>query len=159
MVNKIFYITGESEQIFQVGLRPAVLGLAKRFDVKTDPINIEDEKRVRVLASGSSSNIIAFRNYIESHDIRVRKEGPIYSVTDIERYTGPKIDWNFVHLSSISEQMSKGFEAANNALGTTNSELYSIHDKLDKMDDKFGVIGNTLKHIDDKLPDASSPEL
>lgn len=152
MVDKIFYIEGDSEQIFQVGLRPAVLGLAKRFSVKTDPINLEDEKKVRVLASGSTSSIMAFRDYIAEHDIRIRKEGPVYSVSGIEQYTGPKIDWNFVQLSSISEQMSKGFDVANIALGGANEKLSSIQDKLDVMDEKFGSIGNTLKDINKKLP-------
>jgi hypothetical protein len=107
------------------------------------------------LASGSSASVIAFRNYIEDHDIRIRKEGSKYTVTKIENYRGPKIDWNFVHLSSISEQMSKGFEGANMALGTTNEKLSSIENKFNIMDEKFGIIGSKLENIDRKIREPS----
>lgn len=158
MVNKIFYIKGDKESIFEVGLRPGILGKAKRFQVKTDPFNIEEEERVRVIASGSSSSIIAFHKYVKEHDVRIKPKGVMYEVTDLEPYKGPEIDWNYLGLSSISEQMDKGFNGATSELGkidrnisTVNDELSSIKNKLGELDDKFGSIGSTLNQINTKI--------
>jgi len=158
MVNKIFYIKGDKESIFEVGLRPGILGKAKRFQVKTDPFNIEEEETVRVVVSGSSSSITAFHKYIKEHDVRVRPRGPMYHVGDLEIYKGPKIDWNYLGLSSISEQMDKGFNGATSELGkidsnisTVNDELSSIKNKLGELDNKFGSIGSTLNQINTKI--------
>ena len=158
MVDKIFYIKGDNESIFNVGLRPGILGKAKRFHVKTDPVNIEEEKKVRVVSSGTLQDVTAFHKYVKENDVRIKPIGALYEVTDLEVYKGPKIDWNYVGLSSISEQMDKGFHEAITGLqkidrniSTVTSELSSIKDKFEIMDQKFGSIGGTLKNIDNKI--------
>ncbi len=158
MVNKIFNIKGDKGSIFEVGLRPGILGKAKRFQVKTDPLNIEEEEIVRVIVSGSSSSITAFHKYIKDHDVRIKPRGAMYEVTDLIPYKGPKIDWNYLGLSSISEQIDKGFNGATSELGkidsnisTVNNELSSIKTKLGELDNKFGSIGTTLSEINTKI--------
>ena len=79
MVNKIFYVTGESEHIFQVGLRPAILGLAKRFDVKTDPINIEDEEESQ---SSRQWYIYEYNSHLE-----IISQITIFALENRARYT------------------------------------------------------------------------
>jgi hypothetical protein len=157
MVDRIFYISGDDERIFNVGLLPGVLGKAKRFHVKTDPVNLEEEKRVRVLVSGTFEGVTAFHMFVKENDVRIKPIGTMYHVTDLEVYKGPKIDWNYIGLSSISEQMEKGFHEAitglqkiDQKISTVNNELSYIKDKFEIMDQKFRSIGETLKSIDNK---------
>ena len=68
MVDRIFYIKGDNESIFNVGICPGILGKAKRFHVRTDPVNIEEEKKVRVVASGTLQDVTAFHKYMKEND-------------------------------------------------------------------------------------------
>jgi acylphosphatase len=156
MVDRIFYIKGDNGSIFNEGLRHGILAKAKRFHVKTDSVNIEEEKRVEVVVSGTYEDITAFHKYVKENDIRI-KPGTMYEVTDLEAYKGQKIDWNYIGLSYISEQMDKCFHEAITGLqkidqniSTVKSELSSIRDKFEIMDQKFGSIAATLKNIDNK---------
>jgi hypothetical protein len=68
-------------------------------------VNIEEEEIVRIVASGSFEGVTAFHKYVKENDVRINSKGTTYETTDLEVYKGPKIDWNYVGLSSISEQM------------------------------------------------------
>ena len=72
-----------------------------------------------------------------------------YVVTELQEYDGPEMHWNRYQILFMSSQMSKGFHEA-------NKRLTSIDTKLDTMDKKFGVIGDTLLRIDKKLIETSS---
>jgi acylphosphatase len=156
MVDRIFYIKEDSGSIFDTGIRDGLLAKAKRFHVKIDPANIEEEQKVQVLASGNSEDVMAFHEYLKENTRRL-KPGVMYEVSDLEVYKGQKIDWNYIGLSYISEQMDKGFHEAITGLqkidqniSTVKSELSSIRDKFEIMDQYFGSIGVTLKNIDNK---------
>jgi hypothetical protein len=157
MVDRIFYITGDNET-FSAGLLPGILGRAKLFHVKTDTLNIEQEKRIRVVASGTSEGVVAFHKYVRENDARIKPIGAMYHVSDLEAYNGPKIDWNYIGLSSISEQVEKGLDFVITGLQkidrdilTLNSEISSIKDRFEIMDQKFESIGPTVKNIDNKI--------
>jgi len=147
IVNKIFYIKGDD--IFDVGFRPGVVERSQRFHVKTNPINEEDQNRVQVVVSGTVQSVAAFHEYVRNNDVRIKPTGVMYQVTDLEPYDG-EIDWTYENLSSVSYELGKGFRVANTRLAEINQ---TINQKFDVMDTKFGVIGETLKRIEDKLPD------
>ena len=86
MVDKIFYIKGDKESIFNVGLRPCILGKAKCFHVKTDRVNIEEQEIVRIVASGSFEDVTAFHKYVKENDVRINPNGTMYETTDLEVY-------------------------------------------------------------------------
>lgn len=117
----------ESDEIFNVGFRPALMGKAAEYGLKFAASNIQDEKdeKVQVLVSGSSNIINSFYQFVTNNDVRVKKRGasPTYRMTELEEYDGPNIDWNGYQLSFMSEQMYKGFHEA-------NIRLTSIEDKL-----------------------------
>jgi len=48
MVDRIFYIMEDSGSIFDTGLRDRLLAKAKRFHIKIDTANIEEEQKVQV---------------------------------------------------------------------------------------------------------------
>jgi hypothetical protein len=120
-------------------------------------VNREKEEIFRIVASDSFEGITAFHKYVKENDVGISPKGAMYETTDLEVYEGPKIDWNYVGLSSISEQMDKGFQEAITGLkideniSTVNSELSSTKDKFETTDQKFGSIGGTLMNIDNKI--------
>ena len=146
----------DSGSIFDTGLRDRLLAKAKRFHIKIDTANIEEEQKVQVLMSGNSGDVIAFHEYLKENATRL-KPGVTYEVTELEVYNGQKIDWNYIGLSYISEQMNEGFHETNTALkiinqniSTVKTELSSIMDKFEIMDQYIGSIVTTLKNIDNK---------
>jgi hypothetical protein len=152
MVDRIFYIKGHSETIFDTGLRDGLLAKAKRFHVKIDTANIEEEQKVQVLVSGNSEDVTGVHEYLKENAGRLNP-GVMYEVTDLEVYKGQKIDWNYVGLSYISERMDEtitGLQKIDQNISMVKSELSSIRDKFDTMDQYFGSIGATLKNIDNK---------
>jgi hypothetical protein len=156
MVDRIFYIKEDSGSIFDTGLRGSLLAKAKRFHVKIDTANIEEEQKVQVLASGNSEDVMGFYEYLKENTRRL-KPGVMYVVTDLEVYKGQKIDWNYIGLSYISERMDKGFhetitglQKIDQNISTVKSELSAIRDKFEIMDQYFGSMGATLKNIDNK---------
>jgi hypothetical protein len=95
---------------------------------------------------------------VKENDVRIKPKGAMYEETDLEAYKGPKIDWTYDGLSSISEQMDKGFhegitglQKIDQIISTANGELSSIKDKFETMDQKFGSKGGTLRNIDNKI--------
>lgn len=156
MVDRIFYIKEDSGSIFDTGLRGGLLAKAKRFHVKIDTANLEEEQKVQVLASGNSEDVMAFHEYLKENT-RHLKPGVMYEVTDLEVYKGQKIDWNYIRLSYISEQMDKGLhetitglQKIDQNISTVKRELSTIRDKFEIMDQYVGSIGATLKDIDNK---------
>src|SRR5215469_9017769 len=153
MVDRIFYIMEDSGSIFDTGLRDRLLAKAKRFHIKIDTANIEEEQKVQVLTSGNSEDVMAFHEYLKENTT----PGVTYEVTELEIYNGPKIDWNYIGLSYISEQMNEGFHETITGLkkidqniSTVKTELSSIRDKFEIMDQYIVSIVATLKNIDDK---------
>jgi acylphosphatase len=146
MVERIFFIEGDG--VTDVGMRIALIELGGNFGVNIHAANMT-EYRVRVIASGEIRSIAELRDYIINNDIRIKKDVTKYVVTESQEYDGPEIDWNRYQMLFMSSQMSKGFRE-------TTNKLSSIDIKLDTMDKKFGVIGDTLQRIDGKLPETSS---
>jgi acylphosphatase len=127
MADKIFFIEGKPNEIFNVGFRPALMGKAAEMGLKSAATNIQDENenKVQVLVSGSANIINSYYQFINNNDIRVKRpeSKPTYHITQLEEYSGPNIDWSGYQLSMMSEQIYKGFHEA-------NIRLTSIEDKL-----------------------------
>jgi len=156
MVDRIFYIMEDSGSIFDTGLRDRLLAKAKRFHIKIDTANIEEEQKVQVLMSGNFGDVMAFHEYLKENTTRL-KPGVTYEVTELEVYNGQKIDWNYIGLSYISEQMNEGFhdtitglKKIDQNISTVKTDLSSIMDKFEIMDQYIGSIVTTLKNIDNK---------
>jgi len=141
MVERIFFIEGDG--VTDVGMRIALIELGGNFGVNVHAANMSEFK-VRVITSGEIRSITEFRDYIINNDVRIKKDVIKYVVTESQEYDGPEIDWNRYQMLFMSSQMSKGFREATN-------KLSSIDVKLDTMDKKFGIIGDTLKRMDKKL--------
>jgi acylphosphatase len=153
MVDRIFYIKEDTGSIFDTALRDGLLAKAKRFHVKIDTANIEEEQKVEVLASGNSEDVMAFHEYLKGNSRRL-KPGVMYEVTDLEVYKGQKIDWNYIGLSYISEQIDKGFHETITGLQKIDQNIstvkHELRNKFEIMDQYFGSIGAILKNIDNK---------
>jgi acylphosphatase len=157
MVDKIFFITGE--KIFDVGLRFSLVGLGGDYNVKVQAVNERANERVKVVASGSSQNILQFYNYIQNNDIRYFKdENSKYTVTEIKKYSGPKIDYNNYRNSLNIEQTGKILYTAGNKLPKIETKIESIDNNVSSMNKNIEGMSENLKSIDKKLPSQEKPE-
>ena len=149
MVDKLFYIEGD--KIFDVGLRFSLVSLGGRFNVKVQAVNEEEKNRVRVVTSGSSQSVMNFYKHVESNDIRFFKDGTKYSMTEMEKYNGPTVDYvNYINSLNI-EQVGK-------MLYTAGNKLPAIETKIDSIDTNIKGMGESLKSIDKKLPSQEKAE-
>src|ERR687897_2369282 len=127
MADKIFFIEGKPDEIFNVGFRPALMGKAAELGLKSAATNIQNEKenKVQVLVSGSANIINSYYQRINKNDIRVKRQEskPTFRITQLEEYNGPNIDWSGYQLSLMSEQMYKGFHEANERLVSIEKKL------------------------------------
>jgi acylphosphatase len=106
MVDKIFYIKGKI--IFDGGFRPALIGLADEVGVKAHAANLKDKKQIRVVASGSYSNIQTYHKNIRTKELQLfDEEVPKYTITQMKNYDGPDIDWNGYNQQFMSAQLAK----------------------------------------------------
>jgi hypothetical protein len=81
LVEKRFYIKGESKWIFDFGLRAGLIGKAGDQNIKLHTtIMPDDENQVRVTASGSYDNVTNFYEYIKKNDVRAEKANVRYKV-------------------------------------------------------------------------------
>jgi acylphosphatase len=150
MVDKIFYITGNS--IFDVGLRFSLVGLGGEYNIKVQAVNERSDDRVKVVASGSSHNISKFYTHIQKNDVRYFKDqNTHYDVTKIENYSGPRIDYSNYQNSLNIEQIGK-------MLYTAGNKLPKIETKIDSIDNSVKQMNTTLQSIDNKLPSREKPE-
>jgi acylphosphatase len=150
MVDKEFYIKGD--KIFGVGLRFSLVGLGGDYNIKVQAVNDRIDQRVKVVASGSSQNISSFHNYVQNNDVRYFKdESSQYAVTEIKKYSGPKIDFSNYQNSLNIEQIGK-------MLYTAGNNLPKIETKIDSIDSNVKDMNTTLKSIDKKLPSQEKPE-
>jgi acylphosphatase len=156
MVEMVFYIEGTAESIFDVGFRPALVGKASEYGVRLHASNLRKQKKVRVIASGDTDSIREFYEFVENKDIRLLQHKlPDYTVGELKDYEGPGIDWDGYNLQFMSEQLTKGMMAANERLKELErlQELTSINSTLNTLENKFGVIGDTLEEINKRLKD------
>ena len=160
MVTKVFYISGNKDQIFNVGFRPALIGTGGEHGVKIHASNLKNESKVRVILNGDSTDVAAFHEHVKATDIRVRGKSqsggseqskPNYTVGEISEYDGPEIDRNGYQLGFLSGQMYKGFAGAEQALNMIGSEFKALDDKYGKLGEKAGHIDDKLGNIDKKL--------
>jgi acylphosphatase len=106
MVERIFSIRGEN--IFNVGLRFSLIELAGEYNVKVQPVNLRDENRVRVIASGSGQDIESLYHYIDENDVRYLKQPKSpYILSEIKDYYGSKIDFEHYKQSFMTSQLGK----------------------------------------------------
>jgi acylphosphatase len=106
MVERIFSIRGEN--IFNVGLRFSLIELAGEYNVKVQPVNLRDENRVRVIASGSGQDIESLYHYIDENDVRYLKQPKSpYILSEIKDYNGSKIDFEHYKQSFMTSQLGK----------------------------------------------------
>jgi acylphosphatase len=149
LVDKLFYIEGE--KIFDVGLRFSLVSLGGRYNVKVQAVNEQDKNRVRVVTSGSSVSVMNFYKHVESNDVRFFKDGTKYSITEMEKYTGPSVDYvNYINSLNI-EQVGK-------MLYTAGNKLPTIETKIDSIDTNIKQMSESLKSIDRKFPSQEKPE-
>ena len=108
------------------------------------------ERKVRVIASGDVDSIREFYESVRNADIRMLQDKvQDYTAGELKDYDGPGIDWNGYNQQFMSEQLTKGMQAANESLKELEhlKELASIKSTLNTLEYKFGVIGETLQEI------------
>jgi acylphosphatase len=154
MVEMVFFIEGKAESIFDVGFRPALVGKASEYGIRLHASNLRKQKQVRVIASGDIDSIKEFYEFVQSTDIRMlqQHDNTDYTLGELEDYAGPGIDWDGYNLQFMSEQLTKGMLAANERL----KDLTSIKSTLNTLENKFGIIGETLQEINKKINGVST---
>lgn len=149
MVDKLFYIEGD--KIFDVGLRFSLVSLGGRYNIKVQAVNEEDKNRVRVVASGSVQSVMNFHEHIENNDVRFFKDETKYTLTEMKKYAGPKVDYvNYINSLNI-EQVGK-------MLYTAGNKLPAIETKINSIDTNIKEMSEGVKSIDKKLPSQEKPE-
>ena len=146
----VFYIEGKADSIFDVGFRPGLVGKASEYGIILHASNLRREKKVRVIASGDVDSIREFYESVRNADIRMLQDKvQDYTAGELKDYDGPGIDWNGYNQQFMSEQLTKGMQAANESLKELEhlKELASIKSTLNTLEYKFGVIGETLQEI------------
>jgi acylphosphatase len=103
-----FYVAGDAK-IFDVGLRPALLGEGSEYSLRIACENQRDKKRVEVVVSGKLKDIEEFHSHIAGHDIRLFPEDKMYEVTPLQEYNGPIPDWDYYLHTLTAAQIHKGF--------------------------------------------------
>jgi acylphosphatase len=156
MVQSVFFIDGVNVQ--DVGFRVALYAAASQYDIKINAINLRKDQKVRVIANGDVQNINAFHSHISGTDVRSIPQSTPSNVGKLQKYTGPKIDWNGQELGLISDQISKILNVASTKLGSIDTNIGSINTRIEEVDKKFGIIGETLSRIDSKIPQGLTRE-
>ena len=132
MVDMIFYITGDKNDIFDVGFRPGLVSLADEVGIKVHATNLRNEKKIRVVASGSHASIISYHEMIKGKNVPIifEKNVPKYSPTKMVEYDGPDIDWHGYNIQFMSAQLSKTMYHSNKVFKDINDKLNSIDKKI-----------------------------
>lgn len=143
---KQFYIYGTESDIFNVGLRPGLLGIGAEYMVHVYAVNDRTLKRVRVLVNGETEQINEFYQQILSKDPRVFKKSGAIKVSDLKRYSGVEPNWDGYTLNFMAGQMYHGFNSASELLG-------NIDVKLDGFGKRFDNIGASLDEIKKRFDD------
>ncbi len=147
MPTKQFYIYGNERDIFDVGLRPGLLGIGAEYLVHVYAVNDRKLKRVRVLVNGETEQINEFYQQVISKDPRVFKKSGAIKVSDLKRYSGVEPNWDGYTLNFMAGQMYHGFNSASELLGNIDGKLDDIDGKLDGFGKRFDKIGASLEDI------------
>jgi acylphosphatase len=150
MVQRMFFIEGEN--VFDAGFRVGLYASATQYDIKINATNLVKDQKIRVVMKGDIQNIEAFHSHISTTDIRSIPQTTKYTVGPMRVYNTSKIDWNAEELGLISDQISKILNVASTKLGSIDNNIGSINSRIEEVDKKFGVIGETLLRIDGKIP-------
>jgi acylphosphatase len=131
MTTKVFHIEGEN--VKDVGMRPALLDKALDYDVSVHATNHPNENRVKVIVNGDNESIDEFVEFIRNEDIRIKKADiqikntlKMYTLTRLEEYDGPEIDWERYEIRFMSRQMTKGFREAVERLSSIEFEINKL---------------------------------
>lgn len=145
MVDKIFYITSDKDDIFNVGFRPGLIALADEVGIKVHATNLHKEKKIRVVASGSQDSIKIYHSLIKEKSVPIIFEKNMlgYSPSKMVEYNGPDIDWYGYNIQFMSAQLSKTMYHSNKVFKDINDKLNSIDKKLTTNKNK--KIKNTRK--------------
>ena len=131
MVDKEFYITGDNKDIFDVGFRPALMVLGDEVGIKVHATNLRQDKRIRVVASGSHDSIITFYNMIKEKQVSTMfNESSQYEPTNLNDYDGLDIDWNSSNQQFIAAQLSKTMVHSSEVLNKISKRLDEIYEKV-----------------------------
>ena len=132
MVDMIFYITGDKNDIFDVGFRPGLISLADEVGIKVHATNLRKENKIRVVASGSHDTIIGYHDSIKQNLVPrlFGNEMPQYTPTDLEEYNGLDIDWNSHNQQFIAAQLSKTMFYSSEVFNKLNKRLDEIYEKI-----------------------------
>jgi len=157
MVEKRFCVTGDSQKIFDVGLRAGLIGKAGDYNIKLHTDNMLDNNEVKITASGSYDNVTTFYQYVKNNDVRAEKNAEMYKVTELLDCDAAEINYTNYHESFASEQQGKTRVIAQKMLSsiiingkTSEEKLSSIEKQITLMADALENIGTTLKSIDEK---------
>ena len=157
MVEKRFCVTGDSQKIFDVGLRAGLIGKAGDYNIKLHTDNMLDNNEVKITASGSYDNVTTFYQYVKNNDVRAEKNAEMYKVTELLDCDAAEINYTNYHESFASEQQGKTRVIAQKMLSsiiingkTSEEKLSSIEKQITLMPDALENIGTTLKSIDEK---------
>ena len=132
MVDMEFHISGKKEDIFNMGFRPELAQLVDETGIKIHSTNLRKDSKLRVIASGSHENIIAFHESIKQRIVPTvfLSESPEYSPDEMKEYNGPDIDWNSYNLQFMSAQLSKTMIHSSKEFDNINEKLNKIYEKL-----------------------------
>jgi acylphosphatase len=157
MVERIFSIRGEN--IFNVGLRFSLIEFAGEYNVKVQPVNLRDENRVQVIASGSGQDIESLYHYIDKNDVRYLKQPKSpYILSEIKDYNGSKIDFEHYKQSFMTSQlgkilynaipMQKNLKSVDSKLDAVIENTDDMKNDMSEMKDGIREMVSTLKNID-----------
>lgn len=149
MVQRMFFI---GENVFDAGFRVALYASSNLYDIKINATNLVKDQKIRVAVKGDIQNVDAFHSHISTTDIRSIPQSTAYIVSPTKVYNSSRIDWNAEELGLISDQISKILNVASTKLGSIDNNISSINTRIEEVDKKFGVIGQTLLRIDGKIP-------
>jgi acylphosphatase len=137
MVDMEFHISGKKEDIFDMGFRPGLAQLADEVGIKVHATNLRKDSKLRVIASGSHENIIAFHESIKQRIVPTvfRSESPDYNPDDMREYNGPDIDWDSYNLQFMSAQLSKTMIHSSKEFNSINDKLNKIYEELSSWPD------------------------
>ena len=136
-----FYIVGEG-LVKDVGLRPSLIVKGLDYRLRVMARNIPKENKVEVVVEEFEEDVREFWKLVKEVNIRVVGEGS-YTVTDLEDYIGPRIDWTYTATTLTLEQIVKGI-----------GYLTSMDRKIDSMDRKLGSIDQRLVKLPQRIAKA-----
>lgn len=137
-VVKRFFIAGDG-RVKGVGFRPRLVSEGFDHRLKVAVRNIPGMEKVEVVVEGLEEDVEAFWRLVKEVNLRVVK-GNVYTVTELEDYTGPPVDWAYGVTVLTLEQAAKGIPI-----------LSSIDDRLGSLERGLSSIEKAVRELPLKI--------